>query len=119
MVHTPAHIVNSSKPLPSFQKKRSCKYKIAFILCQGGTAVDAVEAAVRSLEDDPTFDAGHGSVLTEELTVEVDAMIMDGNTLESGKKVLCSLVWSNGLPGCIPHRPHTEVTPRALKMYSE
>ena len=37
------------------------------------------------LEDDPTFDAGHGSVLTEEMTVEVDAMIMDGYTLESGK----------------------------------
>lgn len=53
-------------------------------LITGGTAVDAVEAAVRSLEDDPTFDAGHGSVLTEELTVEVDAMIMDGNTLDSG-----------------------------------
>lgn len=60
-------------------------------LITGGTAVDAVEAAVRSLEDDPTFDAGHGSVLTEELTVEVDAMIMDGNTLESGTKLLHSL----------------------------
>lgn len=74
------------------QQKFLSKYKIAFILCQGGTAVDAVEAAVRSLEDDPTFDAGHGSVLTEELTVEVDAMIMDGNTLDSGtsgKNALC------------------------------
>ncbi|KAJ7388551.1 hypothetical protein OS493_036918 [Desmophyllum pertusum] len=48
------------------------------------TAVDAVEVAIRILEDDPTFDAGHGSVLTEEMTVEVDAMIMDGHTLESG-----------------------------------
>ncbi|XP_058959731.2 isoaspartyl peptidase/L-asparaginase [Pocillopora verrucosa] len=53
-------------------------------LLKGGTAVDTVEAAVRILEDDPTFDAGHGSVLTEELTVEVDAMIMNGQTLESG-----------------------------------
>lgn len=53
-------------------------------LKEGGTAVDAVEAAVHVLEDDPTFDAGHGSVLTEELTVEVDAMIMDGYTLELG-----------------------------------
>ena len=58
-----------------------------FILTKGGTAVDTVEAAVRILEDDPTFDAGHGSVLTEELTVEVDAMIMDGQTLESGKNL--------------------------------
>lgn len=51
---------------------------------QGGNAVDAVEDAVRVLEDDTAFDAGHGSVLTEEMTVEVDAMIMDGSTLESG-----------------------------------
>jgi len=53
-------------------------------LLKGGTAVDAVEVAVRILEDDTTFDAGHGSVLTEELTVEVDAMIMNGYSLESG-----------------------------------
>ena len=46
--------------------------------------MDAVEAVVHVLEDDTAFDAGHGSVLTEELTVEVDAMIMDGCTLESG-----------------------------------
>lgn len=43
-----------------------------------------MEDAVRVLEDDTAFDAGHGSVLTEEMTVEVDAMIMDGSTLESG-----------------------------------
>ena len=50
--------------------------------------------AVRILEDDPTFDAGHGSVLTEELTVEVDAMIMDGYTLESGNSTVCMLTYS-------------------------
>ena len=35
------------------------------VLCDGGSAVDAVEAAVRVLEDDPAFDAGRGSVLTD------------------------------------------------------
>ena len=100
--------MNSFYPLPPFKEKLlyDCTNKIAFIFHQGGTAVDAVEVAVRVLEDDPTFDAGHGSVLTEELTVEVDAMIMDGNTLESGTKTLCFLAlivsnlwevqWSNG-----------------------
>ena len=61
------------------------------MLLKGGTAVDAVEGAVRILEDDPTFDAGHGSVLTEDLTVEVDAMIMDGYSLESGTSALVLL----------------------------
>lgn len=56
---------------------------------QGGNAVDAVEDAVHILEDDTAFDAGHGSVLTEEMTVEVDAMIMDGSTLESGAHTAC------------------------------
>ena len=51
---------------------------------ESGSAVDAVEAAVRVLEDDPVFDAGRGSVLTEEGQVEMDAVIMDGRTLETG-----------------------------------
>ena len=48
------------------------------------SALDAVIAAVNSLEDNPIFDAGIGSVLTEDGTVEMDAMIMDGATLGAG-----------------------------------
>ena len=50
----------------------------------GGTALDAVEAAVRSLEDHPRFNAGRGSVLTSEGTVETDASIMEGDRLRNG-----------------------------------
>lgn len=46
--------------------------------------MDAVEAAVRVLEADPTFDAGCGSFLNEEGEVELDASIMDGKTLKAG-----------------------------------
>lgn len=53
--------------------------------------MDAVEAAVRCLEDNPVFDAGHGSVLTEDLTVEVDAMIMEGHTMGTGEVLLISV----------------------------
>lgn len=48
------------------------------ILKAGGKALDAVEAAVRALEDDPHFNAGRGSVFTAEGRVECDAAIMDG-----------------------------------------
>ncbi len=48
------------------------------IVRAGGAALDAVEAAVRLMEDDPTFDAGRGSVLNREGYVEMDAGIMDG-----------------------------------------
>src|SRR3984885_8998255 len=54
------------------------------ILERGGTATDAVEAAVTILEDDPTFDAGRGSFLTSEGRVQLDALLMDGATLRAG-----------------------------------
>ena len=54
------------------------------VLHQGGGAVDAVEAAVCAMEDNPRFNAGRGSVLTTEGTVEMDASIMEGDGLTSG-----------------------------------
>ena len=54
------------------------------VLEAGGTALDAVDAAVRVLEDDPNFNAGHGAVLTYDGKIELDAAIMDGRTREAG-----------------------------------
>ncbi len=50
----------------------------------GGSALDAVEACVVAMEDDPRFNAGYGSVLTEAGTVECDASIMEGERLQAG-----------------------------------
>jgi beta-aspartyl-peptidase (threonine type) len=54
------------------------------ILDKGGTSLDAVEAAIRVLEDDPLFNAGHGAVFTEEGKNELDSAIMDGATERAG-----------------------------------
>ena len=54
------------------------------ILAAGGSAVDAVEAAARVLEEDPCFNAGRGSVLSATGEVELDAAIMDGNGRHAG-----------------------------------
>jgi beta-aspartyl-peptidase (threonine type) len=54
------------------------------VLTGGGRALDAVQAAVSALEDHPRFNAGHGSVLTAAGTVEMDASIMEGDTLRNG-----------------------------------
>ncbi len=54
------------------------------ILLRGGSALDAVEAAILVMEDDPTFDAGTGSVLVADGSVELDAGVMDGTSLKVG-----------------------------------
>lgn len=54
------------------------------VLATGGSALDAVETAVRALEDDEHFNAGRGAVFTRDGTHELDAAIVDGRTLACG-----------------------------------
>ena len=54
------------------------------VLAGSGSALEAVEAAVRVMEDDPTFDAGRGSFLNRAGEIEQDAIIVDGRALNFG-----------------------------------
>ena len=56
----------------------------AAVLDLGGSALDAVEAAIHLLEDDPLFNSGRGAVFTAEGRIELDASIMDGASLAAG-----------------------------------
>jgi L-asparaginase / beta-aspartyl-peptidase len=114
------------------------------ILSSGGRALDAVESAVRVLEDHPRFNAGRGSVLTSAGTVETDASIMEGDglacgavgavtgianpvtlarrVLESGRQVLLvgdgalDFARASGIPAC---DPATLVTERQRRRHAE
>jgi len=61
----------------------------ALLLASGGSALDAVERAVRTLEDDPAYNAGTGACLTLDGHVEHDASIMEGRDLRAG--AVCAL----------------------------
>jgi beta-aspartyl-peptidase (threonine type) len=56
----------------------------AQVLERGGSSLDAVEAAIQILEDDPLFNAGRGAVFAADGRNELDASIMDGATLKAG-----------------------------------
>jgi len=58
------------------------------VLKEGGLAIDAVQASVEAMEDNPTFNAGRGSALTINGIVEMDAAIMDGRDLRAGAVAL-------------------------------
>lgn len=60
------------------------------LLKNGGAALDAVETAVKLLEDSPLFNAGKGSVFTANGNHEMDASIMDGSNLKAGAVSLIS-----------------------------
>ena len=89
LVHGGAGVINKA----DLTSEREARYRAGLeaardagyaVLERGGTSLDAVTAAVRSLEDDPYFNAGRGAVLNHDGVAELDASIMDGKTLAAG-----------------------------------
>ena len=89
VVHGGAGTIERAEMTPQREKEYRSGIQNALhagneVLQRGGSAVDAVEATVRVLEDDPHFNAGKGAVFTDAGTNELDAAIMDGRTLKAG-----------------------------------
>lgn len=88
-IHGGAGTIAADRLTP--EKARACRAGLAValraggaVLAEGGTALDAVTAAVMALEDDPLFNAGRGAVFTDAGTQEMDAAIMDGRNRAAG-----------------------------------
>ncbi|XP_039994982.1 isoaspartyl peptidase/L-asparaginase isoform X1 [Xiphias gladius] len=91
------------------------------VLDRGGNAVDAVEAAVRAMEDNTVFGAGHGAALNTDGEVELDAVIMDGCTLASGA-VSCVRNIANPVSlarAVMEKTAHIMLTGRGANMFAE
>ncbi|NJC04753.1 beta-aspartyl-peptidase (threonine type) [Sphingomonas kaistensis] len=89
VIHGGAGVIERSALTPDKEKEIRAGLDRALaagsaVLARGGAAVDAVDAAVRVLEDDPNFNAGRGAVFTLDGKNELDAAIMDGRTRAAG-----------------------------------
>jgi beta-aspartyl-peptidase (threonine type) len=89
VIHGGAGVITREKMTPSMDKEYRASLEIAMnvgkkILMEGGSALDAVEKTINSLEDNPLFNAGKGAVFTHEAKNELDAAIMDGSNLMAG-----------------------------------
>src|SRR5215472_18287332 len=89
VVHGGAGVIERSKLGPEGDKAYRAGLKQALeagtaVLDKGGSALDAVEAAIHVLEDDPHFNAGRGAVFSAEGKNEMDSSIMDGSNLKAG-----------------------------------
>lgn len=84
VVHGGAGTHVDADPAPYFAGTRRAAEAGLRVLMQGGSALDAAQAAAVVLEDDPTFNAGTGAALTSAGEVELDASCMDGASLRAG-----------------------------------
>jgi len=91
-VHGGAGVWKGARRRKGLRGVRRAASNGAHALRNGGTALDAVETCVVAMEDDPTFNAGYGSALNLLGRAEMDASIMDGQTLQAGAVALVTRV---------------------------
>lgn len=89
VIHGGAGVITREKMTPELDKEYRASLTLALytgrkILIEGGTALEAVEATIRVMEDNPLFNAGKGAVFTHDGRNELDAAIMDGSNLAAG-----------------------------------
>jgi beta-aspartyl-peptidase (threonine type) len=84
LVHGGAGTAPDADPLRYFEGTRRAAEAGLRVLLQGGSPLDAAQAAAVVLEDDPAFNAGTGAALTSAGEVELDASCMDGTALRAG-----------------------------------
>lgn len=90
------------------------------VVTAGGTAVDAVEAAIRIMEDSPLFNAGKGAVFTHEGRNEMDASIMDGKTRKAGAVASVTVIRNpiSAARAVMEKSPHVLLSGRGAELFA-
>ncbi|MFC5271425.1 isoaspartyl peptidase/L-asparaginase family protein [Adhaeribacter terreus] len=91
------------------------------VLEKGGTSLDAVEAAIRVMEDNPLFNAGKGAVFTNDGKNELDAAIMDGATLKAGSVAGVSTIRNpvSAARAVMERSPHVMLVRRRAEKFAQ
>lgn len=100
--------------------EKALKAGYAAMQKQGGTSLDAVEAAVRVLEDSPYFNAGKGAVFTREGQNELDASIMEGRTKRGGAVASVKVIKNpiTAARAVMEHTPHVLLGGRGAEVFA-
>ena len=90
------------------------------VLARGGSSLDAVEAAIRVLEDNPLFNAGKGAVFTHEGRNELDASIMDGKTRKAGAVAGVTIIRNpiSAARAVMDKSPHVMMVGRGAELFA-
>ncbi|KAJ3144590.1 hypothetical protein HDU89_008151 [Geranomyces variabilis] len=97
VIHGGAGVIDPEAMPPQTREKYAAALKEALaagydVLTEGGSSMDAVEAAVRAMEDCPLFNAGKGAVFSRDGKNVCEASIMDGRTAQAGAATLLTKV---------------------------
>lgn len=90
------------------------------VLAKGGSSLDAVEATIRVLEDNPLFNAGKGAVFTHEGKNELDAAIMDGRTKAAGSVASVTIIKNpiSAARAVMEKSPHVMMMGRGAELFA-
>lgn len=125
VIHGGAGTILRSQMSPEKEKAYTAALDTALqkgytILEKGGTALDAVEASVRYMEDNPLFNAGKGAVFTNEGKNELDAAIMNGQNLAAGSVAGVTVVKNpvSAARAVMEKSPHVMLTGKGAEQFA-
>ena len=126
VVHGGAGNITRENVTPEMDKEYRAALLVAMntgkkILSDGGSALDAVEQTIRTMEDNPLFNAGKGAVFTHDGRNELDAAIMDGSNLAAGA-VACVTDIKNPISAArkvMTNSPHVMLTGAGASQFAK
>jgi beta-aspartyl-peptidase (threonine type) len=125
VIHGGAGTITRAEMTPELEREYRAKLEEALVaghavLTRGGSSLDAVEAAIRIMEDSPLFNAARGAVFTHAGTNELDASIMDGATLNAGAVGAVTIVRNpiTAARAVMERSPHVMLIGRGAELFA-